>query len=231
LEPTYGKNLKPQDHQMILITMLQQKSLKELIALVQNLQSSLEKMNPDKRQPLFSQDDSLILNSNAPEVEKKKWLISKMVLLRTAIFSEYSNRIHPAEEENDFEKATNYMNEYIFNYALPFIDKLKAPSRFDKLSAWLNNKSVLTPYEYLEKWKTDYASFRQIKTSDSKLDFHWKSEKYRSLVTTYSMLSTLSFSKDNVPESQAFVIIGRNVVVRQASDGRSNIGKNYKNQT
>lgn len=192
--------------------MLQQKTTKELIGILQNLQSSLEKMNPKKKQPLFNQDDNVILKSYATEIEKKKWVISKMVMLRTSIFSEYSDRIELAEKETDLNKAVDYMNEYIFSYALPFIDNLKPPSRLDKVSARLNNKSVLTPYEYLEKWKADYSNFRQIKTSDPKLDLYSKSEKYRELVTSYNMLHALSFSSDNVPENQAFVIVDRNRV-------------------
>jgi hypothetical protein len=187
--------------------MLQQKSIEELTSLLQNLQSALKKINAESKQPLFNQDDRLILSSNAPEIEKKKWLISKMVCLRTAIFAEYSNNIELAVKENDLNKATNFMNEYIFSYALPFIDNVKPPSLLNELSARLSNKSVLTPYEYLEKWKAGYTNFKQIKTSDSKLDLYLKSEKYRELVTTYNMLYNLSFSHDNVPESQAFVIV------------------------
>jgi hypothetical protein len=192
--------------------MLQQKSTKELIGILENLQSSLEKLNPEKKQLLFNQDDSLILNSNAPEIEKKKWVISKMVLFRTAIFSEFSDRIEISVKEKNLNKAVDYMNDYIFSFALPFIDNLKPPSRLDKLSAQLSKKSVLTPYEYLEKWKTDYSNFKKVKTSDSTMNDYLKSEKYRELVSTYNMLYNLSFSWDNNPASQAFVVVDRNRV-------------------
>jgi hypothetical protein len=188
--------------------MLQQKSTKDIL---QKLQSALEKMNPEKKQPLFNQDDNLILK-NAPEINKKKWVISKMVSIRAAIYSEYSNQIRLAEKKDDLNNAIDLMNDYIFTFTLPFIDNLKPPSRIDRISARLSKKSVLSPYEYLEKWKADYIKWQQIKSSEPKLETYLKSEKYREMGITYNMLYDLSFSSDNVPESQAFVFVDRNKV-------------------
>jgi hypothetical protein len=192
--------------------MLQKKSTEELIGILQSLQLALEKMNPKKKQPLFNQDDSLILKSNAPEIEKKKWVISKMILIRTSIYSEYSDRILLAEKTDDLNKAVDLMNDYISTFAVPFIDNLKPPSKIDHFSAWLSKKSVLSPYEYLEKWKTDYGNWKQINSSDPRLDIYLKSEKYRELVGKYNMLYNLSFSRDNVPERQAFLVVDSNKI-------------------
>lgn len=176
--------------------MLQQKSLKDLIDILQDLESQLEKPNPKKKQPLFNENDNLILNSTAQEIEKKKWVISKMVLVRTAIFSEYSDRIEQANKERDLAKAVDLMNEYIFRFAVPFIDRLKPPSRSDRLSTFFKKRTVLTPYEYLQKWKTDYEAWGNLRqSSDKQIDDYVRSQKYLELSGTYICFMTFPFQK------------------------------------
>jgi hypothetical protein len=194
--------------------MLQNKSVKELKELLITLNTKLEKMRPNRKSnsSLLSEDDKIILQSNAPELEKKKWVISKILDVRINLFAEYSKEIDAFEQKKDFDNAIKLMNEYITNLAIPFTDITKKPSSKRFLTLFKRD-NLLTPTEYIQKWKNDYELwFKPEKTPYHALSEFQKTEKFRAMQTTFYMIYHYSFSRDNVPERQAFVIYDPNKV-------------------
>jgi len=195
--------------------MLQQKSVKELTEILTSLKAKLERMNPEKKsdKKLFSETDNVILKSNAPEIEKKKWVISKILQFRTDLFAEYLKLIQLSEKNKDLDKTVEYMNEYIISLAVPFIGKVKPPSWSDRFMAFFNRKTVPSPYEYLQQWKTDYQTWFKKNTSLlPEIYENERREKYQQMQIAFNMLYNYSFSRDNVPERQAFVIVDSNKI-------------------
>lgn len=194
--------------------MLQNKSVKELKELLISLNSKLEKMNPARKSKstLFSEDDKIILKSNAPELEKKKWVISKILDIRINLFSEYSKEIDAFEQKKDYDNALKLMNEYVMNLAIPFIGTTKKPSS-KRFLALFKRDNLLSPAEYIQKWKNDYELwFKSEKTPYQAFSEFQKTEKFREMQTTFYMIYHYSFSRDNVPERQAFIIYDPNKV-------------------
>jgi hypothetical protein len=195
--------------------MLQEKTTKELKELLSSLTSKLGKMNSEVslEEFYFSETDIAILKSDAPEIEKKKWVISKILQVRIALFKEFSRMIDHSEKNHDLDKAVEYMNEYIFSLAVPFIGNMKPPSKFDRLRAFFNKNTVPSPYEYMQKWKTEYQMwFQNSKLALPERHEAQKQDKYREMHLTFDMLYAYSFSRDNVPERRAFVIVDPNKV-------------------
>lgn len=142
-----------------------------------------------------------ILKSEIPALEKKKLLLSQIGLLRINLFAEYSEKIGVSEGNNQLDKAAEVMNDYAVNIAIPFIPSKKQPSLINRFTRLISRERLLEPFEYIQKWKTEYQSWFERKQKSIFPDIHEREqlERFNRLRETFHTLYSLSFSDDNFP--------------------------------
>jgi hypothetical protein len=152
-----------------------------------------------------------------------------MVQLRTNLFAEYSKQIQLLEEKKDLDKAVELMNDYIINLAIYFIGKTKKPSYTSRFLTFSSRKNP-TPAEYIQKWKTDYQIwFKSNKPMHPQIYENKRAKDYRQMKNTFNMLHNLSFSSDNIPERQIFVIVDPNTIKFRDPSPRKRKKRNRRN--
>lgn len=151
---------------------------------------------------------TLILKSNAPELAKKKLILSEMVKLRINLYDAYLDQIQLCHKGKDDAKAVKLMNDYVETVAIPFMLPLRQLSLFGRLKKWLSRDKTPTPSELIEKWRTEYKQWFHQKSSTYH-DFYEREriKEVNHLQSTFNLLYAYSFSKDNNPESQTFVFV------------------------
>lgn len=189
--------------------------MKELKEILQSLKLKLENfsqsINYTKKLPyelMHQNEQTLILKSEAPELAKKKLILSEIVKLRINIFSLYSEQIQTYQKSNNTDKAVNLMNDYIETIAIPFMSPIKHPSSITNFKKWLSGDKTPTPFQLVEKWKTDYKHwFQSEKSGHPEFYERERMEELIHLQSTYELLYNYSFTRDSNPESQNFILI------------------------
>ena len=153
-------------------------------------------------------EQTLILKSEAPDLAKKKLILSEIVKLRINLFSLYSEQIQMYQKSNDANKAVNLMNDYIETIAIPFMSPINKPSSLISFKKWLSGNKAPTPFQLVNQWKADYEHWFQNQESEYP-EFHEREriEEFIRLQGTYNLLYDYSFTRDNNPESQNSIII------------------------
>jgi hypothetical protein len=195
--------------------LFQEKPLRELQEIFQALKLKLESFRQETKSKkaltyeLMPQDErNLVLKSDAPELAKKKLFLSEILKLRVNLYGAYLEQIQVHRESSDMDKAVNLMNDYAETVAIPFMSPAKQLSLTDRLMNLFSQNRTPQPSDCTKKWRTEYKLwFGQLGSTYSKIDKNKRIDEFNQLKTTFDMLYTYSFSRDNNPESQTFVLV------------------------
>jgi hypothetical protein len=146
---------------------------------------------------VFSQEELDQKLQICTQYGKKRLLLTQIGYLRINLFQEYYERIQALEENQDFEKAVNLMNEYIQTIALPYIQERLHPSILYRI-ANLFSMTLPDADQTLKEWETCYEAWRKRQITEIIYDEKMMRE-FEKIKKIFITLYTLSFSPSNFP--------------------------------
>lgn len=145
---------------------LAEKSIEQLTELNDNLLRNLKNINPNASPDNFETKTARLTGI------KRFILETQINALNQKIFDEYKTLVD-AEEKRDMDKSVEYMNQYIISQAVPYLSGIKSSfSLFGSQEYKKKKFTELSTNECLQKWRSDYKTWKKSKEKDAMLHFN-----------------------------------------------------------
>jgi len=142
----------------------------------------------------------LILSSDLSIEEIKKIILHEIGILRINIFSAHHYYLDIYEKQDNYEDALTLMDEYV-HIAKPYLIDKGKPSLINQIKDLLSIERELEPFEYIQKWKSEYQSWMTLSLSNPIM----RKNKYNNIKNIYKLIYAISFSSDNFPSLPTIV--------------------------